>query len=443
VLEARRVGHGVTGCTTAKVAALQSTLLSKIRASHGPEAAAVYAEASLAAVEQVASLVADEGIDCRLERRPACTYAADEPERRSVEQEADAAREAGLGVVLSEDPGLPYPVATAVVLEDQLQFHPLRYVQGLAAAVDGDGSAVFEDSRVVAVSDGSPCQVRTALARVSAERVVDAGHYPLLDRGAYFARLKPQRSYCIAAKVKDSLPQTMAISAGSPKRSVRSYADLLVVGGEGHATGAGEATPERYERLEAFAREHWEVESFRHNWSAQDPAPYDNLPMIGRYTPLSSRLYVATGFMKWGLTSGTFAAMILSDLLGGRDNPWASRFTPNRLSLRSTPQVAELGVKFGFDFVSDRVKPAQAGSAEDVPPGEARVVRARLGKTGVYRDEEGALHAVSLRCSHLGCLLRFNSAERSWDCPCHGSRFDVDGEVLEGPAVNPLERRYL
>jgi Rieske Fe-S protein len=145
--------------------------------------------------------------------------------------------------------------------------------------------------------------------------------------------------------------------------------------------------------------------------------------------------------MKWGLTSATFGASILSDLVAGRENAWASTFTPNRVSLRSAHELAQLGAKFGFDFVADRVKPAEAGSADEVPAGEGRVVRHGHGKVGVYRDDAGGVHAVSLRCTHLGCLLRFNGAERSWDCPCHGSRFDVDGAVLEGPAVNPLERR--
>jgi glycine/D-amino acid oxidase-like deaminating enzyme/nitrite reductase/ring-hydroxylating ferredoxin subunit len=441
VVEAGRVGGGVTGCTTAKVSALQSTIYSTIGRRHGEEAAAAYAAASLAGVEQVGSLAAEEGIECDLERRPAFTYAADQSERTSVEQELEAARGAGLDAMLTAGADLPYSVPAAVRLDDQLQFHPVRYAQGLASAVAGGGSLVLEGTRALSVSEGSPCRVGTAGGSITAGQVVVATHYPLLDRGVFFARLKPQRSYCIAARVKGELPNGMSINAGSPTRSVRSYGDLVIVGGEGHETGASDATPERYRRLEQFAHAHWDVESITHRWSAQDPTAYDHLPVIGRYTPVSSRLYVASGFMKWGLTIGTFAAMILRDLLAGRDNPWARHFDPNRLSLRSVPELVEMNAKVGIDFVGDRVKPAEAGSVADVPAGEARVVRDGIGKTGVYRDPGGAVHAVSLRCTHLGCLLRFNAAERSWDCPCHGSRFDVDGGVLEGPAVSPLARR--
>jgi glycine/D-amino acid oxidase-like deaminating enzyme/nitrite reductase/ring-hydroxylating ferredoxin subunit len=436
VIEAGRAGHGVTGCNTAKVTALQGTIYSTIRRHHGEDAAAAYAQASAAAVERVAELA--DGIDCDLARRDAFTYAADERQRESAEQEYQAAGVAGLPVELTEETDLPYPVSVAVRLPGQIAFHPVRYVRGLAAAVDGDGSVVAEGVRALSVSDGGPCRVRTTAGAIEAGRVVVATHYPFLDRGLFFARLEVQRSYCIAARVRGPLPQGMSISAGSPTRSIRSYGDLLIVGGEGHATGATSAQPERFAALEEFARAHWDVTAVTHRWSAQDPVPYDHLPLVGPYVPGASRLFVATGFMKWGLSGGTLAALVLADRLAGRENDWAGHFDPNRLSLRSAPGLAKLNAKAGAHFVGDRLWPA--GTSQP-PPGEARVVRDGLGKKGVYRDEDGDLHAVSLRCTHLGCLLRFNAAERSWDCPCHGSRFGVDGGVLEGPAVNPLERR--
>ena len=399
------------------------------------------AEASLAAVELVAALVDEEHVHCDLERRPAFTYAADATERSAIEEEHSAAVGAGIPVELVDDLELPYPTYGAVRLADQLQLHPVRYVQGLAAAIDGHGSVVLEDSRVLSVEAGTPCRLRTESGTVTAGQVVDAAHYPLLDRGLLFARLEPARSYCIAARVRGPVPQGMSISAGSRARSLRAYRDLLIVGGEGHSTGSREATPERYERLERFAREHWDVGEVTHRWSAQDPISWDHLPVIGPYHPGSSRLFVASGFHKWGLTSGTFAARILSDLIGGRENSWAAQFSPARLGARGLPTIGRLGAKFSIDFVADRVQAADAGSAAAIAPGEGGIVRQGLGKTGVYRDPDGTLHAVSLRCTHLGCLLRFNSAERSWDCPCHGSRFDIDGSVLEGPATKPLDRK--
>ena len=440
LIEADRVGGGVTGNNTAKVSALQSTMYSTIRRQHDAAAAADYAAGSAAAVEKVAALAA-EGIDCDLHRRAAYTYATSSSELRTVEEEARASQEAGLPTVLTDTVDLPFPVTGAVRLDDQIEFHPVRYAQGLAAAIEGDGSQVFEGTRALALHEGGPSRVDTTSGTITADRVVVATHYPLFDRGFYFARLEAERSYCIAARLRGEPPRGLSINAVSPKWSVRSYGDLLILCGQGHPTGASGVGDERYRRLEDFAREHWDVEEITHRWSAQDPSPYDKLPMIGPYTPGSSRLFVASGFAKWGLSGGTLGAMILADLIAGRANPWAARFNPNRLSPRSAPTLARMNAKVGVDLVGDRITPAQATSSDEVPAGQARIVRDGAGKTGVYRDEAGALHAVSLRCTHLGCLLRFNGAERSWDCPCHGSRFDVDGAVLEGPAVHPLERK--
>jgi glycine/D-amino acid oxidase-like deaminating enzyme/nitrite reductase/ring-hydroxylating ferredoxin subunit len=445
VLEAGRVGTGVTGCTTAKVSALQSAVYSTIRRRHGAAAAETYAAASRSGVEQLAALVAEEGLDCGLERRDAYTYALQPDERPMVEREMQAAEQAGLPVEFVESFDVPFTVYGAVRLADQLQVHPVRYVQGLAAAVDGDGSAVFEQARVQAVREGTPARVQLeGGAQVRAGHVVIATHYPILDRGLFFARLKAQRSYCIAVRLADGdePPRCMPINVGTPTRSLRDAGGLLIVGGEGHAAGASDAQPARFDDLAAFARAHWDVAEVTHRWSAQDPVPYDHLPMIGPYRPGSEHLWVATGFMKWGLATATFGARLLADAIGGRPSPWAETFTPNRLSPRSLGEAAELGVKFMADFAADRLRPPQARDAAHVPPGEARVLPDGVaGRKGVYRDAEGGLHAVSLRCTHLGCLVRFNAAETSWDCPCHGSRFDVDGAVLEGPAVTPLERR--
>lgn len=441
LLEAGRVGTGVTGCTTAKVTALQATVYSAVRKRHGAAAAATYAEASLAGVEKLAELAGAHAIDCDLERRPALTYAAQPDQRATVKEEAAAAREAGLPIDFEESADLPCPVYGAVRLADQVQVQPVRYAQGLAGAVTRAGSQVYEQSRALSIRGGSRWEVRTGNGAVHAEHVVVASHYPFLDRGGYFARMKAQRSYCLAARLgSGAAPRSMAISAGQPTRSIRDYQDLLIVGGEGHATGDRSATPERYEKLAEFARSYWDVTEISHRWSAQDPVHYDHLPVAGPYLPGASRLWVTSGFMKWGFASATFAAMIIADRISGRANPWAGTFSPSRITPRSLPEVAQLGAKFTLDLVGDRLR-RPAHSVGDLPPGEARIVGDGAGRKGVYRDDRGGLHAVSVRCTHLGCLLRFNSAERSWDCPCHGSRFDVDGAVLEGPAVHPLQRR--
>ena len=444
VIEADRVGGGATGNNTAKVTALQSTVYSSLQRAHGKEAAADYAAGSMAAVHRVAALIDQQGIECDLQRRPALTVAADDTELSAVQRETEAALNSGLPVTWTDDVDLPFPVAGAVRLDDQVTLHPVKYARGLAEAIRRAGSEIYEGTRATALHEAAPCRVTTTGGTVSAGHVVVATHYPAFDRGGYFARLEPTRSYCIAAAVRDPLPGGMSINAGSPTRSLNTYGDLLIIGGESHPAGARDVDEQCFVRLADFARRHWDVTQISHRWSAQDPTSYDQLPVIGRYTPVSSGVYVASGFMKWGLTGGTMAAAILADLISGRQpQPWADRFNPHRVSLRSAPRLLKMNVKAATDLIVDRIIPAEVSSAADVPAGEARVVRDGLGKVGAFRDSDGTLHAVSLRCTHLGCLLRFNGAERSWDCPCHGSRFDVDGSVLEGPAVRPLGRCQL
>ncbi|GAA3640651.1 FAD-dependent oxidoreductase [Lentzea roselyniae] len=435
VLEAGRVASGVSGNNTAKVTALQSTVYSQIIKAHDLAAATDYATASLAAVAQVADLVQLENISCDLRRAPAATYAYTESEAQQVDDELIAARRAGLPVRSSVDLDLPFEVHAAVRLDDQLTLHPVKYLLGLAAAIDGDGSQVCENSRVL---DVSGTRVSTADGQVDAAHIVIATHFPTLDRGLYFARMELTRAYCIAARVS-SPPEALAISTGSPSWSIAAHEDKLIVAGQSHPTGKQAVEP--FRRLEEFARRHWQVEEITHRWSAQDPTAYDHLPMIGTYLPGNNTMFTATGYMKWGLTSGTFAASLLADLVTGKPNDLADRFSPHRLSLKSLPELVKKNAEVAVEFVGDRVLPADATSSENLPRDHAHVIRDGLGKTGVYRDADGQLHAVSMRCTHLGCLVRFNAAERSWDCPCHGSRFDIDGEVLEGPATRPLPKR--
>lgn len=441
VLEADRVGAATTARNTAKATALQSTLYRTIRAHRGAEAAAIYAAASTSAVEKIAELSHEEGISCDLHRRPAYTYATSEQELPGLEEETAAAQDAGLTLISDDGIDLPFPVRGALRLDDQIEFQPVQYATGLARAVHGDGCEVFEHSRALTLDEGSPCRVTTAEGAIRADHVVVATHYPIWDRGLYFARLEPHRSYCIAARIRGKPPQGLSINTGGPTRSVRSYGDHLVVCGESHPTGARSVSTARYERLEEFAKTNWNVDEITHRWSAQDPTPYDHFPMVGAYTPWSSRLHVATGFMKWGLTGGTFAGMVLADLLSGRDNPWAKALSPTRFSPCSAVTLGRINLNTGAHFVGDRLAPATTHTPEGLQPGQAGTLRNGTDLTGTYRDENNELHAVSLRCTHLGCLLRFNGAERSWDCPCHGSRFDIDGAVLEGPAVHPLETK--
>jgi nitrite reductase/ring-hydroxylating ferredoxin subunit len=276
--------------------------------------------------------------------------------------------------------------------------------------------------------------------------VIVATHYPFLDRSLAFARVHPQRSYCLACRIAGTPPDGMHISGDSPTRSVRSVPvsgeELLLVGGDGHRPGSGGDTETHYRALETFAREHWDVRSLDYRWSAQDNTSVDELPLVGPVTPFESRVLMATGFAKWGMTNGTAAALVLRDLVLGRENPWAELFDPRRVNLRaSMRRLISENAPVGWRMVADRITKPGRRPLEDLAPGEGDIVQLRGEKVAGYRDDDGALSAVSSTCTHMGCQVNFNRAERSWDCPCHGSRFSTDGEVLEGPAVHRLERK--
>ncbi|MEA2436787.1 MAG: hypothetical protein QOF65_1343 [Thermoleophilaceae bacterium] len=449
VVEAGRVGAGVTAYTTAKVTSLHGIQYQSVESSFGDDGARTYAEANEAGLERVAAFVDELGIDCDFRRKPAFTYAEDESDRGTIEDEVEAARRAGLDASFTTETDLPWPVAAAIRVDDQAEFHPRRYLIALAAAIPGGGSHVFERSRAIAVAGGKEhVRISTTRGELTADQVVVATHFPFLDRGGYFARMHPERSYGLGLYLKRGAraPQGMYLSTESPSHTVRSHpttkGEMVIAGGESHKTGQGGDTAERVARLERWARERFDVRSIEYRWSTQDNMPVDGVPYIGRLAPFQKRLWVATGFMKWGLTNGTAAGMILSDLIGGRDNPWASLFDSTRFKpLASARELVKENVNVGAHFVGDHLAPPDVRSVDALAPGEAGIVRRGAGKIAAYREEDGTLHQVSAVCTHLGCQVKWNEAERSWDCPCHGSRFDMTGRLIQGPAVKDLEQK--
>jgi glycine/D-amino acid oxidase-like deaminating enzyme/nitrite reductase/ring-hydroxylating ferredoxin subunit len=441
LVEARRIGGGVSGNTTAKLSSLHGLTYDRLRSSVGEEAARAYGEANESGIARVAGFVEELEIDCGLRRKPNFTYTESPQQRDAIEAEVAAAGSLGLPAAYTEDTELPFPVAAAVRFDDQADFHPYRYVRGLLEAAERAGCQTFESTRAMGIDGGA---VRTESgAKVRADRVIVATHIPFLDRGLFFARTHPERSYALAVRTPGPALEGMYLSAGSPVRSLRSHAtadgELLIVAGESHRVGGGDEV-DRYRTLEAFARERFGAESFEHRWSAQDNISEDGLPFVGRLVPFSDRVLVVTGLRKWGLAMGTTAAALVAETVLGREHPLATFFRPERLHpTAAAPALASHNARSGLRFVADRV--ARRGSTDGISRGEGRVVAAGLGQAAVYRDDSGVVHTMSARCTHLGCIVSWNRADRSWDCPCHGSRFGPLGDVIRGPATSPLARR--
>jgi glycine/D-amino acid oxidase-like deaminating enzyme/nitrite reductase/ring-hydroxylating ferredoxin subunit len=429
VLEARRVAAGASGYNTAKLSSLHGLTYKRLAGSLGMDAARTYGAANEAGIARVFELTEELGIDCDLRRKPNYTYTESGSELDGVRAEAELARELGLPASYAEDLDLPFPVEGAVRFDDQAEFHPVKYLDGIAAALEGP---LHERTMATQVQGD---RVRTAVgATVTAGHVVVATHLPFLDRGLYFARCHPERSYVVAGRTSEA-PTGMYLSTEQPAHSIRAHGEWLLVGGESHKTGQADAA-ERYARLEEWARERFGIEP-ELRWATQDHMPADGVPYVGRHDPLSSRVWVATGFRKWGLAMGTAAAELLAAQIAGREHEWAGLFNPQRLRPKAgaTSFVKE-NSNVALRFFGDRV--VKRGSVDEIAPGEGRIVGAGLGQRAAYRDDDCTLHELSARCTHLGCIVNWNSAERTWDCPCHGSRFAATGEVIEGPAVGPL-----
>ncbi len=416
LIEAGRLARGVSGYTTAKVSSQHGLKYAELASRHGPDAARTYGQVNEAALAWLAGRVERDGIDCDLRRQPSYAYVDSAAQRGRVEAEARAAIAAGLPASLVDDTPLPFPVAGAVRFDDQAEIHPRKYLLALAERLEAAGGEIYENSHAVEVdANDDGVVVKTPGGRVTARYAVVATHYPFLDRSLAFARVSAQRSYAIACRIAGDPPAGMHISGDSPTRSIRAIPldggeQLLMVGGEGHKTGTGGDTERRYAALERFARAHWDVESVAYRWSSQDGSTLDGMPYVGRLTPRSDRVLMATGFAKWGFTGGTAAALALAELLAGRPSATAELFDPWRPTVKaSARKLVEENAQVAAHFVADRL-----------------------------------LHGDNPRCTHLGCKLIWNEAEASWDCPCHGSRFaGDDGRVLQGPAVHGLERKPL
>ncbi|WP_207591916.1 FAD-dependent oxidoreductase [Halomontanus rarus] len=446
VVERDRLAAGVTGKTTAKVTSQHGLIYDHLRREFGRREARQYAEVNQEAIEEIAGRIGEWGEDDEygFERRPAYVYSDD---RDEIEREVDAAKAAGLPASFVTSVPPFERAACAVRFDDQACFHPRKYLLALAAELAAEsGTRIYEHTRVTDVKPGEPCRLETPDGRVTADSVVLATGFPILDRAGYFARMHPKRSYVLGMRIEGEPPEGMYYSPGEPYRSVRTHRDedgtLLLVGGENHKTGQGGETAERYRRLEKWARERFPVESIDYHWSTQDYVPADEVPFIGRVGPGATNVYVATGFRGWGMTTGVAAGSLLADAIAGVENPALELFDPLRFTPKtSAPKTLTENADSASRFATDWLRTLLASDFEAIDRGDGTVVREGATPVALSRDDDGELHATSAVCTHMGCLVEWNDAECSWDCPCHGSRFSPDGAVLEGPAVEDLPRR--
>lgn len=442
LVEAHEVGRRATGRSTAKVTSQHGIIYNVLIDKFGHDRARLYADAQQSALHAIRRLTEEHEIGCDLQTTNAYVYTRHASEVSKLETEAEAARSLGLPAELVGRTDLPFPVQCAVRFDDQAQFHPTDYVAGLAKTIPGNGSHVFENSRAI---DWQPDRVSTEHGSIKARFVVMATQLPLGKTGLFYARAYPQAEPVIAAPIGNG-PEGMFLSLDQPSHSLRTHMNrdgrmFAIAAGPHFKPGHVEELRQHFREIERWLDENFDTGPVEHRWVNEDYHSMDSAPYVGWSSPAGKGYLVATGFHAWGLTNGTAAGMILADLADGRENEWLGLFDARRIE----------PVEGGGNFVRENVHAAshlvsgylsrKLDSADEVGIGEAGIVKSDGDDLAVFRDEHGRLHSVSAVCSHMGCIVGWNDIDRTWDCPCHGSRFSLDGEVLQGPASSPLARR--
>lgn len=440
LVEARRVGEEVTGKSTAKITSQHDISYTTIARKFGEDGARLYAEANETGLATIIGLAERFGIECALERKPAYVWTRDEARVEAIEKEAELTARLGLPAMLTRDIGLPFDVLTALRFDRQAQFHPVRYVKALAATIPGEGSHLFEGARVV---DWDPHRVATEAGTIYARRVVMATHLPLGKIGLFFAENFPHVHPVLMGRAEPGrVPPGMYANVEEPHVSVRGHrdeagADWLIFGGSEFKHGHVDDERKVFEDLERFAFGHFGVKP-EWRWTNEDYRPADHAPYVGWSSSIGEGYLVATGFNAWGITNGTAAATLIADLVEEKDSPWlklfdATRVKPVASAAEFVKGNAEAAAHLIGGYLSRKPKDFAA-----LAPGEAAILKVDGHNLAGFRDEGGMLHACSAVCPHMGCIVGWNETDRTWDCPCHGSRFRPTGEVIGGPAEDPL-----
>ncbi len=445
LLEARAVGRQTTGGSSAKITAQHSLIYRRLTTTFGSDTARTYAHANASALEWLAQRIREFEIDCSFSRQPAYTYTADESRVEELQQEAEAA--AGFGLPARFTTGVPLPVSAvgAVVFEEQAQFDPYAYALAEARRLAAGGVEIYEHTRVIDIgTDGPDVRVKTQHGTVTARDAVLATNLPILDRGQYFAKALPIAHLAIAAPFDSDLPGGMFISVDDPTHSLRWHRDSdgqawLIALGPRFRPGL-EDTDEGFRSLEAFVQEHFPIGDVRYRWWNEDFESVDGIPYVGRLTSGDEHLYVATGFSGWGITNSIVAGQILATAIDGRQHEWAPTFDSTRtVPVRALDDLVRGNMPTAKAWLAGRFGSRAPLNLAVLQPGDGEVFEVDGKPVAVSRDAQGSLHAVSAECTHMGCLLGWNRAMATWDCSCHGSSFDCDGQVLRGPAIPNLE----
>ena len=427
LIDAAEVAGGNTKNTTAKITSQHDLIYDKLISEFGEEKAKQYARANELAIKKYKEIIKERKIECEFEEKPSYVYSLNEIE--SIKKEIEAARKVGINAEFVEKANLPFEIKGAIKFNNQAQFNPLKFLKDISKDL-----IIYENTRALEIKENL---VITNRGEITANNIVVATHYPIMNTpGYYFLKMHQERSYVIALENVDDI-DGMYIDVDKDGYSFRMYKDLLLLGAIKQRTGENEIGGS-YDALRRVAKDLYPNSKERYIWSAQDCMTIDGIPYIGKYSDETPNIYVTTGFNKWGMTSSMVSAMIISDMILGKENDFSEIFSPRRFDLSaSINNVAKDISETAKNFIAQKIS-IPSSTIEHIKNGHGGIVEYNGEKVGVYKNNEGKEFIVSTKCSHLGCQLHWNADELTWDCPCHGSRFDYEGRLIGGPATKDL-----
>jgi glycine/D-amino acid oxidase-like deaminating enzyme/nitrite reductase/ring-hydroxylating ferredoxin subunit len=452
ILDDGTMASGMTACTTAHLSNAIDDRIDAIERWHGERGAFLAVESHTAAIDRIESIVDELHIDCDFARVDGYLFLAPGDDKELLDRELPAARRAGLPAEMVPRAPMEYNTGPAIRFPDQARFHPYKYLAAVARAITEGGGRIYTNSHADQVVGGEHAKVEVGEHTVQADAIVVATNVPINDLLAIHTKQAPYMTYVIGARVPagsvtdalywDTLKAYHYVRlqpmTGDDDANNRHAYDILIVGGEDHKSGQASDTDLRHARLESWTRAHFpRVEEIEFTWAGQCMETIDGLAFIGRNPLDADNVYVVTGDSGMGLTHGTIAGMLLTDLILGKQNPWATLYDPARKPVRAAGNFAKENLNVAMQYV-DWITPSEVESVREIQPGSGAVLRRGLSKVAVYRDNKGKTHECSAVCPHLGCIVHWNAAEHSWDCPCHGSRFDEFGKVINGPSNTDL-----
>lgn len=448
VLDDGPIGGGMTGRTTAHLVTALDDRFYELERLHGSKGARLAAESHRAAIELVEEISIREQIDCDFERLDGFLFNPPGESSENLQQELEAAHRAGLSDVelVARAPIGDFDTGPALRFPNQAQLHPLKLLGGLSQAILRSGGHIHTQTHATSIEGGMPARVESKGGYiVTCDAIVVATNTPVNDRLVIHLKQAPYITYVSGFRVpRDSVQRALFWDTSYPYHYVRLQTpedqpyELLIVGGEDHKTGQAQDFEERFIRLEDWTRERFPMAGeVSYQWSGQVLEPFDGLAFIGRNPLDEENVYIATGDSGNGMTHGVIAGKLITDLIMESENRWETLYDPRRKTLRALPKFASENLNVAAQY-ADYLAPGEVDSVDEIPPTEGATMTSGLSKAAVYRDESGALHEFSAMCPHLACLVNWNSEEKTWDCPCHGSRFDAHGRVVQGPANEDL-----